>query len=283
MKKKSALKQSPLLPIAMLAIAVALLVYQYRAPTTLFLWQEYRVLPELALSTGQSASLAFEMGNYYFNWGGGSPHAYDLDRAQKFYQYAYKSDPGLSALGLQLGRTHFLEAEFAEAVVLFSSYINEKEGTDDPYIENAYYLRGLTYAYANMFPRAEEDFKKLLDWEDPGGKWATYIDLSWVYLRWGKFEEAEELLSEAAILYPDDPWTLSSYGIALLNLDRYEEAQQVLLRASEKMKYLTADDWARAYPGNHPDMADPGLQKMREIINYNLGLANAAVDNKLNR
>ena len=72
---------------------------------------------------------------------------------------------------------------------------------------------------------------------------------------------------------PGNPWLLTTYGTALLNLGKKNEARDILSQALEKAENLTAEEWGRAYPGNNPKIYGEGLEAMKATIRTNLELA----------
>jgi tetratricopeptide (TPR) repeat protein len=179
-----------------------------------------------------------------------------------------KADPNVWH---QLGRIDFLEGRFSEAIYKFNKQI-EYFGEAIP---NVHYMLGLTYGYraretedVNDWRHAEEEFRKFLDF-NPYDPWA-HVDLSWVLFSEGKYEEMKILLEEVTDRYPDNPWVLNMYGLALLNTGEREAAHDHFTRALEEADKLTVEDWGNSYPGNDPGSWPKGLSEMKRAIRHNL-------------
>lgn len=225
-----------------------------------FAWQKYH-LPRVAITlVRQDASLAFEIGNYYFNSG-----TYDLAKAETAFKKALQIDSGALGPRYQLARIHFLNGDYAGALHL----INE-ELKLHPDFKRSHYVRGLIYGYRGDLSLAAEDFKMFLTW-DPQS-WAAHNDLAWIYFQQGDYLRVKETAQDGLELNPDNPWLLTSYGVALLNTGEREKAGAVLVKALSAAQKLTPQDWQKAYPGNHPDLAPKGLNALIKTIEKNIQL-----------
>ena len=137
-------------------------------------------------------------------------------------------------------------------------------------------MRGLTYGYMKRFEEAETDFLKIIEWHkdkplDPK-EWALYVDLSWIYFQQGKYEDMKSLIKEGIKVFPDNPWVLNMYGLALLNTGSGKESKPIFEEALAESQKLTEEDWLNAYPGNDPRIAREGLNEMITAIERNLEL-----------
>ena len=219
----------------------------------------------LALSISPSTSLAFAIGDHYFNAKGSG--VYDLSKAQTYYEKTLELDPSQPLARYQLARIDFLKGHFDTALIKTNKQI-ELHG-DNP--QSTYYLRALIYGYSKQFKEAEKDFLKFIAWKP--NSWAAHNDLAWVYFQQGEYQKSFAIAQEGLIHNPGNAWLLNSEGIALLNLGRFTEAAKILTEARLAAGNLHEEDWQRAYPGNDPRVASGALQKMREAIDLNLSLA----------
>ena len=64
------------------------------------------------------------------------------------------------------------------------------------------------------------------------------------------------------------------YGVALLNLDEYENALTALLEAKDLASRMTPEMWGSAYTGNDPIIYQTGLEEMRRNIDENIEIVN---------
>ena len=246
--------------VLLIVFALPLCVVLYRDVLAVFLWEKMQ-WARGALFLTFSPELAFEIGNTHFN-----KERYDLAIAYSSYVRAIALDHDMLGPRYQLGRLAFLRGDFATA----AAFINE-ELAIHPEFKRAFYVRGLIRGYAGNLVGAEEDFKEFLRWD--GKSWAGHNDLGWIYFLQGNFKEAERIAAEGLVLYPNNPWLLTTRGAALLNLGRTREAEDSFVAASVYAEQLTPRDWGRAYPGNDPALYAKGLLEMRNVIERNLALA----------
>jgi tetratricopeptide (TPR) repeat protein len=264
-------KQEVLLVVSAIAAVVALagtvlLNEQVRTAAGVYAW-ELLGLPDAALALNPDPVLSKRIADYYFNVSGVHRDSYDVDAAQKYYLYTLQKNDRYPRAWFQLGRTQFLKGNFYSA--LFSLKRELAVTGDD--IPSVYYMLGLTYGYADNIARAQEYFRKYLEY-DPMG-WYTYNDLAWLAFKDDDYERAAQLAREGLKYNPDNAWLLLSLGASLINLDEKEEARDVLKRAQTEANQLTVYDWGRAYPGNDPAMYPQGLAELRQAIEQNLQLA----------
>ncbi|MDP3947377.1 MAG: hypothetical protein Q8Q41_01645 [bacterium] len=246
--------------VAAAALTLTLAVFVFRDQAARLVWRVS--LPELALLLDRSdAALALTVGNYYF--GGGT---YNLDAAVRAFRKAWDIDEGLLGPRYQLARIAFLKGDFSGALAL----INEELALH-PGFKRSYYVRGLIYGYIENYELAARDFKEFLAWNPKS--WAGWNDLAWVYFASGDFALAEEAARSGLEYSPVNPWLLLSRGTALLNLEKKNEAEEVLTRAQAAARALTPADWGRAYPGNDPTSYPKGLEEMQNVIERNITLA----------
>ncbi len=227
-------------------------------------WEEFKMAPVAGFLNIHDANLALELGNYYFNEG-----AYDLALAEKYFEDALANDPNSPIAWHQLARIAFLKGQFSSALLRINRQI-ELHG--DTYMAS-FYVRGLIHGYAGNLDGAARDFAFFL--EKKPDSWAANNDLAWIYFRKGDFKKVEEAAREGLKYHPENPWLLTSLGVALLNLDKKIEARKTLEAAKAAADTLTVADWGKAYPGNNPESYSAGLTKMKATIEFNLKLASS--------
>ena len=213
-----------------------------------------------SLIPAPTAANFFARGEHYF----AGDDTYDLERARSYYEEALKRDPELPAAWHQLARLDFLEGNFSEALAEINKQI-ELHGTT---VAGSYYVRGLIHGYRKEFAAAEQNF--LTYKELHPNSWGVYNDLAWIYFQQGKYERAAEVAKQGLALRPNNAWLLTSYGMALSNLGKKEEARPILEKALREAKKLSPEAWSRNNPGNDPRIAAEGLAQMTAIIEGNL-------------
>lgn len=216
----------------------------------------------------------FLRGEYYFNHDADAKGPYDLEKAREAYMEALEMDPkGNARTWYQLGRIDFIEGKFISALYKFEKqieYFNDQ-------IPNVYYMIGLTYGFKAGVTGSEEDweaaaegFKTYLTYE-PESPWAR-TDLSWVYFSQGDYARMLPVLEDGLVMYPDHPWLLNMYGLALFNTGERARAHEIFVHAAQEAEKLTTSDWGRAYPGNNPNEWEAGLRSFEEAIQKNSAL-----------
>lgn len=209
-------------------------------------------------------------GNYYF--GGGT---YNTVKAAQYYKWATYLDRDMPHAHYQLSRIYFVEGKNNDALREVNATIALA-----PDFGRAYYMRGLIYGYTKKLDEAETDFKKILELGElePGagklgqGGWAVYNDLAWIQFQKGSYADVEVSARQGLEKYPDNPWLLNSLGLALLNLEKKEEARATFEQALQKAEELTVEDVRRAYPGNDPLGAEDKRQAIIGQIKFNKAL-----------
>ena len=218
--------------------------------------------PGLALVLNRSDSeLAMQLGNYYFNGG-----AYDLDKAEKAYLRAISIDSKIIGANYQLARIYFVKGEDDKAI----EYIN-KEIEINPQSLRSLYVRGLIHGSSGRLAKAEEDFKRFVEWSPT--EWAGYNDLAWVLAKERKYKEAEEVLKialEKVDRAKDNPWLWNSLGVSQLNQNDNLKAKKSFEKARETSKILTLKEWQKAYPGNDPAESEKAFEDFKIAIEKNI-------------
>lgn len=243
------------------SLFLCLAFVMFRTALAQVLWG-HSVPPEIVMFlNAKDAELAKEVGDYYFNGG-----AYDLDKAKQAFEKARAIDPELLGTRFQLSRIEFIRGNFKPALALANEELELH-----PEFDRVYYLRGLIYGYAGNLSLAVVDFREFLKTHEES--WAAHNDLAWIYFRQGEFEKVAETAKNALKWDPDNPWLLTTYGTALLNLGRKSEARAILAEALVRTEELTAEGWGGAYPGNNPAIYAQGWEEMKKVIKNNIELA----------
>src|SRR3989344_7320430 len=245
-------------------LVVFVSIYTGRDSLASFVWQKYGWADAALALNRNDAALATRIGNHFFN--ADNEGVYDRALAKRHYQRALEIDAKALEPLYQLARIDFLRGDFAYALEK-ADHI----AADYPDFKRLHYLRGLIHGYAGNLEKAEADFLAFLEW-DPQS-WAGHNDLAWVYFKKGDFANVERAAHVGLKSDPNNPWLLTSLGVALLNQGRKTEARAVLSEAENAAEKLTEADWHRSYPGNDPRWANRGIAEMREAIRSNLGLA----------
>lgn len=224
----------------------------------------------------------FILGQLYFNQVDSLVYGYDIEKAEYHYKKAVAAGEGDSNdfLWYQLGRTHFIQGEFEEALAAFDTQL-ALHGDVRP---NVYYMIGLTYGFK------ARRYNTQIDWELAAEHFAKYVeydyyapwprvDLAWVLFSQGRYEEMGPVLSVALAEEPENPWVLNMYGLYELNHDHTPEGKANALayfaRAAYFASSLTNEEWGEVYPGNDPVVWGEGRERFNAIINKNIELAQA--------
>jgi len=248
-----------LIPCIILFLLIGLVIFHKAAGMAI--WRVAHA-PTIALLLHRDAALALTIGNYYFN--GEKNGVYDLNKASFYFNKALEIDPRVPDAWHQLARIDFLRGDFVHALQKINTQI-ELHGSS---FMASFYIRGLVNGFLGRFADAESDFKMFLTWDTTN--WAVHNDLAWIYFSKGDYRNTELIAAKGLAYNPNNPWLLTSLGLALLNQNKKAEAHVLLAQALEESKKLTTENWSHAYPGNDPAIAKSGLKKMQEVIAQNL-------------
>jgi tetratricopeptide (TPR) repeat protein len=226
--------------------------------------------------TFSSSTSYFERGEYYFNTNGEVDGPYDRERARFFYQKAIKEGEEDELLWYQLGRLDFLDGDYASAIERFNTQIELYGDT----VPNVYYGLGLVYGFMGSENKIEADLWKGVEYFktfqslEPNSPWVR-VDLSWVLFELKEFEQMIPLLEEGLEDYPDNPWLLNMYGLALMNTGHRAQAIEVFEQSLVGAKQLTVEEWGQAYSGNNNASWEAGLEQFIFAIEKNIEINNA--------
>jgi predicted Zn-dependent protease len=209
-----------------------------------------------------NAAREFSYGERHFS--AEQPAAYDIDRAERFFDEAALRDPKLPYVYHELARIAFLKGNFGEALGFIDSQI-ALQGDKTP---NSYYVRGLIEGYSGDYTDAEIDYAHYLTY-DPID-WAAVNDYSWVLLKDNKPAAADAAITAVLNYFPTNAWLLNSDAIALSELGATSTAQIRIDAAARAIEALTPDQWSAAYPGNDPRIAEEGLAAFQTAVKNNM-------------
>ncbi len=94
------------------------------------------------------------------------------------------------------------------------------------------YARGIALERAKLWPRAEKDFLKALEFEPDQPFVLNYLGYSWIE-KGQNLDEAQDMIRKAVEQRPDDGYIVDSLGWAYYQVGKHEEAVQELERAVE--------------------------------------------------
>ena len=215
----------------------------------------------------EDTSACTRLGSIYF-----SPAAYNLDKAEFYFRKADALNPNATGILYYLGRIEFIRGDLNTSIFYMDRAIKI-----DADFEQAYYMRGLAEGYAGYFPQAIRDFQTYTSMAPD--QWAGWNDLSFVYFKAGKFKEAEDTARAGLEIFPDNPWLNNALGVALLNQQKFQDAEAYLQAALARFEQLTLTEWGSAYPGNNPISYESGLLEAVESVKVNLTLLESTTAN----
>ncbi len=247
--------------VLLVLLILGVYLFTNRNEVAVLVWNNTHNVLATSLLNSDSSELGMEMGRYYFNGPGG----YHLTRASRGFREAISVDTEDASAHYALSRVLFVIGDFdnaREEILLSLKY--------DPKNLRAYYVKGLIESYDGNLEESESDFSRFIEWAPK--EWAGYNDLAWVELRQGKFEEALET-TQNGLLETDDSnmWLLSNKGLALLNLDRFKEAQITYENVIEASRHSTEKEWKDAYPGNSSSERLELREVFEAVLLFNYG------------
>ena len=139
---------------------------------------------------------------------------------------------------------------------------------------SSYYVRGLTLGFLGRYDEGSKDFAYYL--RQDSSRWPPYEDYSWLLLKADRPAEALTVLQDGIAKFPNNPWLLNSRASALYELGRLGDARTSAQAAMTAAHSVTTEDWMKVNPGNDPNMAPVGIQKLRDVIEHNITLIASA-------
>lgn len=233
-------------------------VIQNRSAVGTYVWSNYRSDSLALFIAGQDPALKAQIAEFYFNGG-----AYDLRKAEKYYNALVAEGVATHDVLFQLGRIAFIQGDFNKALDLLNLQLETY-----PDKQRAHYIKGLVYMYTQEYPKAQESFKKFV--EAHPDEWAGYNDLAWAYFKEGEYEKMKEIALLGLERAPHNLWLNNMAGVALWNLGELGRAEGYLARAETLVSSMTPQEWGGAYPGNDPATYATSLALMRTNVAENL-------------
>lgn len=121
------------------------------------------------------------------------------------------------------------DEQFLEAAEAYTKAL-EITGGDAPADWRFYYVRGIAYERAKLWPKAEADLLKALELNPDEPSVLNYLGYSWIDMDM-HLERALEMIEQAVAAQPQDGYIVDSLGWAFYKLGRIEEAVETLERA----------------------------------------------------
>lgn len=121
------------------------------------------------------------------------------------------------------------DEQYVESAEAYTKAL-ELSGGEAPADWRFYYVRGIAYERAKMWPDAEKDFLKALELNPDQPQVLNYLGYSWIDMDM-HLEEALEMIEKAVEAQPQDGYIIDSLGWAFYKLDRIDEAVETLERA----------------------------------------------------
>ncbi|MDP2735664.1 MAG: Ig-like domain-containing protein, partial [bacterium] len=190
---------------------------------------------------------------------------YDFEGAEAAYLEALQMDATVQWAHHQLGRIYFSRNELKRALDEFNKEIALHEDS-----ANAFYMRGLTYAFLEDLEKAELDFREFVT-RKPDSE-AGLNDLAYVLFLQDKFNEAEETLKELTGRYPSSFLANQGLGAVYIETDRFAEAEGFVAKALEYAEGMDLAAFQRYYPSLNPEHAAKGLETIQRGIRHNFNL-----------
>ncbi len=232
------------------------------------------IFEDITYRFDSSAARAFAYGERHFSSRG--PEAYDVNRAEYFFEQAAAKDPTLPYVYHELARVDFLKGNFNSALAKIDFQIS-MHGDATP---NSYYVRGLIEGYMGKYEDAIADYEHFLSFDRDN--WAAINDYAWVLLKANRPRDAVVATAGGLALYPDNAWLLNTNAIGLYEIGLLEPARMQARKAVVAASKVTEAEWLVAYPGNDPAVAAEGIAALQKSALQNmhsiaLALASSAV------
>ena len=151
------------------------------------------------------------------------------DEAVKHLTALLDADPSDTRAYLALGGVYGAKKDFKSAAVI---YDRAEKAITAPLRShwNIFYQRGIAYEQLDIWPKAEESFRKALKLYPDQPQVLNYLGYSYVDQN-KNLDEALAMIRKAVELRPDDGYIVDSLGWAYYRLGRFDEAVTELERA----------------------------------------------------
>ena len=153
----------------------------------------------------------------------------ERDEALRRLNNIVTSRPGdIDAVSV-LGDLLRYDEQYVEAAEAYTKAL-ELTGGDSPADWRFYYVRGIAYERAKLWPKAEADFLKALELNPDQPAVLNYLGYSWIDQDMN-LEPALEMIEKAVEAQPQDGYIVDSLGWAFYKLGRIDEAVETLEHA----------------------------------------------------
>ena len=151
------------------------------------------------------------------------------DEAVKHLTALLDADPSDTRAYLALGGVYGAKKDFKSAAAI---YDRAEQAITAPLRShwNLFYQRGIAYEQLDVWPKAEESFRKALKLYPDQPQVLNYLGYSYVDQN-KNLDEALDMIRKAVELRPDDGYIVDSLGWAYYRLGRFEDAVNELERA----------------------------------------------------
>jgi tetratricopeptide (TPR) repeat protein len=210
-----------------------------------------------------SAQRAYSYGEHHFSSKSGN--AYDVNKAQYFFEIAARENPEDPYAYHELARIAFLRSDYGNARSLITKAIDVANGNPIP---SSYYVKGLIEGFSLDYDAAIADYKKYITY-DPTN-WAATNDLAWVLLKAHRPKEAIQAIDKVLPYWPENPWLLNNKATALQEVGKIADALVAIRSADAAVGNISQQDWLKAYPGNDPRVAREGVEALKTSIAENM-------------
>ena len=191
---------------------------------------------------------------------------YNIDRAIAYYEQALSVEPTHQKALYALSRAYYIEGRYDDAFRTIAAY--RESYPEDARIN---YIAGLANAYAGHYDASLAAFTAFTD--SGLATWPAYLDTAWVHFKRNDYESARSALEYAVETFGSNAWLATSLGAVHIALGDTDAAREELVRADAHMTTLTESDWRANYSMNDPARIAEEMQQMRDVIAFNLALA----------
>jgi len=129
-----------------------------------------------------------------------------------------------------LGRARFFRENWKEALPFYTQLVESLSDDDLKANPEPLRLRGIIYERLGMWPDAEADFLRVLDYQPDDADTLNYLGYTWVD-RGENLTRGFELIERAVELEPDSGAIIDSLGWAHYKLGQYDDAKKYLEQA----------------------------------------------------
>lgn len=202
-------------------------------------YKQYLPIDSASLSVEEEVASLINQGKMYFK-----QREYKL--AQQCFNKAIVLDPESEAAYIELARSYVFDSQFRQAQEAAAKVIEI-----NPQNRWAYYDLG-GYYQRDQPAKAESYYRKAIELNF-GNDW-MHTNLVWLYRSQGKLFDAEALLMEALVLYPNSYWINAALASVYKEMYRLELATEY----ENKLESLRANFY--------PSITVNNYHKLKEIL-----------------